>query len=228
LVAADFNGDGKLDLALANYFGNTVSILLGNGDGTFTAGATPVTGRDPEWVAAGDFNGDGKVDLAVSNYEDNTVSILLGNGDGTFTTAATPGVSKGPGGLAVADFNGDGKLDVAATTDTGVSLLIQPAFSVSSGALSFTTALGKTSLPQTVTVTNTGTAAVTFTSITLGGAKSADFGQANDCGGSLLPAASCAIQVTYTPDKKNETVSATVTLTDSEGKQVIALSGESK
>ena len=130
--------------------------------------------------------------------------------------------------MAVADFNGDGKLDVAATTDTGVSLLIQPAFSVSSGALSFTTAFGKTSAAQTVTVTNTGAAAVSFTSVTLGGAKAADFGLANDCGGSLLPASSCAIQVTFTPDKTGEAVAAAVILTDSEGKQEIALSGTDK
>jgi hypothetical protein len=228
IAIGDFNGDGKLDLALANYFGNTVSILLGNGDGTFTAGATPATGREPEWVAAGDFNGDGKLDLAVANYEDNTVTILLGKGDGTFTTAATPGVSKGPGGLAVADFNGDGKLDVAAATGTNVSLLIQPAFSVSSAALSFTTAFGKTSPPQTVTVTNTGTAALSFTSVTLGGTKPADFARTDTCTGSLLPAASCEIHVTFTPDEKNETVSATVILTDSEGKQEIALTGIGK
>jgi hypothetical protein len=130
--------------------------------------------------------------------------------------------------LVVADFNGNGKLDVAAATGAGVSLLIQPAFSVSSDALSFSTAFGTTSAPRTGTVTNTGMAAVSFTSVTLGGAKAADFGLANDCGGSLLPASSCAIQVTYTPDKKNEAVSATLTLTDSEGRQEIALSGTDK
>ncbi len=225
IATGDFNGDGNLDLAVTNYAGGAVTILLGAGDGTFTAGASPATGREPLWVTAGDFNGDGKLDLAVANYEDGTVSILQGNGDGTFTTAATPGAGKSPMALAVADFNGDGKLDVAATSAQSMSILIQPAFSVSSAELRFTTAFGTTSAPQTVTVTNTGTAAVSFTSVTVGGAKAADFGWANDCGGSLLPAATCAIQATYTPDRKNETVSATLTLTDSEGKQVIALSG---
>jgi hypothetical protein len=168
------------------------------------------------------------LDLAAANYEDGTVTILHGNGDGTFSTAATPGVGKSSMALAVAYFNGDGKLDVAATSSQPMSILIQPAFSVSSGALSFTTASGKTSPPQTVTMTNMGTAAVTFTSVTVGGAKAADFGWENDCGGSLLPAATCTIQVTYMPDRKNETVSATLTLTDSGGKQVIALSGTDK
>jgi hypothetical protein len=95
-AVADFNGDGILDLAVANYSPNTVSILLGTGDGTFTAGASPATGNEPYWLAAGDFNGDGKMDLAVANYEDGTVTILEGKGNGTFATAATSGVGENP------------------------------------------------------------------------------------------------------------------------------------
>ena len=125
----------------------------------------------------------------------------------------------------MADFNGDGKMDMATAGQTSVAILIQPAFSVSSAALVFTTAFGKTSPPQTVTVTNTGTAALNFTSIKLGGTKPADFAQTGTCTGSLLPAASCEIQVTYKPDKKNEVATATLTLTDSDGKQEIALLG---
>ena len=85
----DFNRDGLPDLAVANADDNTVSILLGNGDGTFTpASGSPVAvGGFPFFLAVSDFNADGNPDLAVSNDNDDTVSILLGNGDGTFTQA---------------------------------------------------------------------------------------------------------------------------------------------
>src|SRR5580658_821509 len=224
IAAGDFNGDGFVDLAVANVQGDDVTILLGVGDGTFTAGPPFLAGESPFAVAAADFNGDGKIDLAVADYG-GTVTILQGNGDGTFTTAGSPAASNPANGLAVADFNGDGKMDVATAGQTSVAILIQPAFSVSSADLSFTAAFGKTSPPQTVTVTNTGTAALAFTSIKLGGTKPGDFTMTDTCTGSLLPAASCDIQVTYKPDKKNEVVTATLTLTDSDGKQEIALLG---
>ena len=72
---------------MANYGSNTVSVLLGNGDGT-ASGRRPTSrrGAGPISVAIGDLNGDGKPDLAVANYGSNTVSVLLGNGDGTFGT----------------------------------------------------------------------------------------------------------------------------------------------
>jgi hypothetical protein len=79
IVAADFNNDGKLDLAIANFGDGTITLLLGNGDGTFTqaAGSPYAVGRGPYQIAAADFNGDGKLDLAVANLTDGTVSILL-------------------------------------------------------------------------------------------------------------------------------------------------------
>jgi hypothetical protein len=123
VAVGDFNGDGKLDLAVVNWSDDNVSILLGNGDGTFTPASTPTVsvGSDPYSLAVGDFNGDGKLDLAVVNFGDNTVSILLGNGDGTFTPASTPTVSvaEDPRAVAVGDFNGDGKLDLAVVNQCG-------------------------------------------------------------------------------------------------------------
>jgi FG-GAP-like repeat/Abnormal spindle-like microcephaly-assoc'd, ASPM-SPD-2-Hydin len=121
LVAADFNGDGKLDLAVANAYDSTVSVLPGNGDGTFQPQVVYATAESSDWqsVVAGDFNGDGKLDLAVSCGS--AVSVLLGNGDGTFK----PHLDSGAGGvsLAAGDFNGDGKLDLA-VNGAGVGALL--------------------------------------------------------------------------------------------------------
>jgi hypothetical protein len=80
VAVGDFRGNGRLDLALANLYSNTVSVLLGNGDGTFKPSVEYVTGLYPASVAVGDFNGDGKLDLAVAAAGGPAVSILLGNG----------------------------------------------------------------------------------------------------------------------------------------------------
>jgi len=131
VTAGDFNGDGKLDLAACNFDENTVTILLGYGDGTFsTAPASPIAvGSKPWATVAGDFNNDGKPDLAVTNMGEDTVTLLLGNGDGTFTPASgSPyAVGREPWAMAAADFNGDGKLDlaVANSLDGTVSILLQ-------------------------------------------------------------------------------------------------------
>jgi hypothetical protein len=135
VVAADCNGDGILDLAVSNSNldhstqKSTVSILLGNGDGTFQAAVNYPVGADPRALVAGDFNGDGFLDLAVSNIGDSTLSILLGNGDGTFQAAlsypSSPPADDSTGyfyTLAVADFNSDGHLDLAVTGLYGVAI----------------------------------------------------------------------------------------------------------
>ncbi len=113
VAAADFNNDGKIDLAVANLSSNNVSILRGNGNGTFVAATNYNVGVEPGSVAAADFNGDGRVDLVVANYLSNNASVLLGNGDGTFQTAVNYNAGLGPQSVATGDFNGDGKTDFA-------------------------------------------------------------------------------------------------------------------
>jgi len=124
LAAGDFNGDGKLDLVTANFSANTISVLLGNGDGTFQSHVDYATGSGPWRVATGDFNGDGNLDLAVTNFNDGTVSIFLGNGDGTFRSQVTYPAGPGPWGVVVADFNGDGNLDLAIANYWGNAISI--------------------------------------------------------------------------------------------------------
>ena len=114
ILTADFNGDGFPDLVILG--NNTISVLLGNGDGTFTAAPSPSNDL-PGAIAVGDFNGDGIPDLAVAPVLDEGNSeVLLGNGDGTFSIAnGSLGIGSGvatSNSIAAADFNGDGKLDI--------------------------------------------------------------------------------------------------------------------
>ncbi|MBZ5700809.1 MAG: FG-GAP-like repeat-containing protein [Acidobacteriia bacterium] len=119
LGTADFNGDGKADLAVVNRTSNNVSILLGNGDGTFHAasGSPIAVGATPVALAAGDLNGDTRPDLAIVNQADNSVTVLLNNGDGTFQAATNSPLATGaaPSGVAIADFNSDGTGDLLVT-----------------------------------------------------------------------------------------------------------------
>jgi len=134
IVAMDFNGDGKMDLAVTSANLNSsppsyvVTILLGNGDGTFTQGQTYNTGQGDQSIVGGDFNGDGIPDLAIANYYDHTLTILLGNGDGTFTPVAPPlpATGDGPFAIVAGDFNNDGILDLATANfhDNTVTILL--------------------------------------------------------------------------------------------------------
>jgi hypothetical protein len=132
LAAADFNGDGNLDLVVGHGAGPSgasasVSVLLGNGDGTFQAPVSYTTAADPVSVAVGDFNGDGKADIVSANSIDHSYSILKGNGDGTFQPAVThavvPRATFDPSFVLVADLNGDGKPELALANGDGVSVL---------------------------------------------------------------------------------------------------------
>jgi hypothetical protein len=122
LVAGDFNGDGLLDIAAST--GATISILLGNGNGTFKVSSFSTTAKFVGTLVSGDFNGDGKLDLAFPDPSTNLLHLLLGNGDGTFTEVSTTEVGADPVCAAVGDFNGDGKLDLAVVNQGSQNLSI--------------------------------------------------------------------------------------------------------
>jgi hypothetical protein len=129
IAAGDLNGDGIADLAVSNQndgYPNPgiVTVLLGNGDGTFKAGPTLQSGSIPYTVAVADFNGDGKADLVTGNAGNNDASIFLGNGDGTFTAPLSPPIGNNPIGAGVGDFNGDGLPDLAAGNNTAFTVTV--------------------------------------------------------------------------------------------------------
>jgi Flp pilus assembly secretin CpaC len=122
IAVGDFNKDGFSDLAVVNMAANTISIFLGNGDGTFKTPTTIVTGSAPTSIVAGAFNPSAPsiIDLAVTNSTDNTLEIFVGNGDGTFQKGVTYATGVTPNYVAAADVDVDGILDLV-VTDSGVA-----------------------------------------------------------------------------------------------------------
>ena len=129
VIVRDFDGDGKLDLAVTND-NYSVSILFGDGLGGFANQIDYPTGNVPAGIAAGDFNGDGKVDIAVANGDAvgpnaNSVSILINLGARTFASVVNyPSGGTGVASLAIEDFNGDGKPDIALANSTSSTVSI--------------------------------------------------------------------------------------------------------
>jgi hypothetical protein len=114
IVVNDFNGDGNDDLAVTNTGGNSVSVLIGKGDGTFAKASEYSVGSYPNCVAAGDFTGDGKADIAAVNSANGTVSILTNKGDGTFAKAVNlVAGGGGPISIVAVDINKDKSIDLA-------------------------------------------------------------------------------------------------------------------
>ena len=234
--AADFNGDGILDLAVTNVNTMNVAILLGNGDGTFqpqvSYSTTAGTMIGPSAMTTGDFNGDGNVDLAITDQHDDSVSILLGNGNGTFQSPLEFTTGTFASGVAAGDFNGDGRLDVAVTniSDNSVSVMLQPQVLLVPSVLAFgNVSVGGTSTTSVVGLTNNGPTALTISSIAIGGSSPGDFTQDNNCPTSPITLAAglnCTINVAFKPTvtgPRSATLIITDTATDSP--QIVNITG---
>jgi len=151
ILVGDVNNDGKLDLVTGNLSSQSISVLLGNGDGTFQPAINIPTGAEAQSIAMADLNGDGNLDVVVPNYGNAEVTVLLGNGNGTFQAPKNYAVQKWPLDVKIADFNGDGKLDIVAVNNypNTVSILFgngdgtfQPAQNYSTGNNSDPNAVG--------------------------------------------------------------------------------------
>src|SRR5262249_46207344 len=129
--------DGKADLVVANEIANTISVLLGNGDGTFQAAKNTAVGKAPVSLAVFKVNNDANKDLAVANFHSDTVSVLAGKGDGTFIVFQTLETGAGPTSVVPIDANGDQVPDLAVANqlDDTVSLFLGKRFDLPVGKI---------------------------------------------------------------------------------------------
>jgi type II secretory pathway component GspD/PulD (secretin) len=128
VTSADFNGDGKQDLAIVNQTTNNVTVLAGNGDGTFTPfpGSPLAVGKFPVAIASGTLAGGTGPSLAIANQNDDSITVYLGNGNGTFTVSSQSplATTSAPGGVVIADFAGTSTGGVAATERSSGTVIV--------------------------------------------------------------------------------------------------------
>jgi hypothetical protein len=200
LVAADFNGDGIPDLAVGNDGAATLTILLGKGDGTFTAASTNLaTGSSPDSIAAADFNGDGFPDLAAANEGDNTASVFLTQLTWS-ATAAVNGVNPTGAGSHLVEASYGGDTNYSGSLSTTVPLATGPAIGLPAPPSFPSEAVGISSPAQSVTVTNTGGANLTFTAIGVTGPFAiSPTGTTCSTSSPVAGPGTCTVAVTFTP-----------------------------
>jgi hypothetical protein len=189
MTVADFNGDGNPDLVITPNF-----IALGNGDGTFVVSQQFSQATS---LAVADLNGDGKEDLVFTLSNPAVgLNVFLGNGDGTFGPRITKTFPSSTHSVAVADFNGDGRLDIVGSKQGSLDLQA-PAVILSTKALTFpTTKVGRQSDPKSVIVTNSGSAGLLITSVTV---DNADYLFSHDCPNVVEAGAFCTAIVIFQP-----------------------------
>jgi hypothetical protein len=145
VASADLNGDSKPDFAVVNAGDNTVSVLIGNGNGTFQPKVDYATGTAPQAVAIADVNGDGKPDLVIGNSATSpgtTMSVLIGNGDGTFGSKLDYPTNSAAQAIAVTDVSSDGKADVLVAGLNAVSVLLNNGNGTFSSKVDYTVGAG--------------------------------------------------------------------------------------
>jgi len=247
IATGDMNGDGVLDLIVGNSVGfvvdtpipSNVTVLLGNGNGTFQSPIVTTAGNAITSLAIADFNLDGKLDVVTGNTGWADISLLLGNGDGTLQPPTEFYFNNGFGNLlpynalAVADFDGNGSPDIAVGGTADVSLLLNtlgtggPGAVLSPNAIGFgSETVGQTSSSQAAALSNSGTAAISIAGIAITGAQNGDFQQTNNCGASLAQGANCTINITFSPQAGGMRTAA-IQITDSaiNSPQTVALTG---
>ncbi len=255
IVAVDFNQDGKLDLGIAgsDYSGST-AILLGGGDGTFTAGPTYEwfddsgcmisCGHYPSSMVAADLNGDNNLDMAIAPVNPWYVTcggyrcaekylgavVYLGNGDGTFVEQYGWLAGISPAVVESSDFNRDGMPDLAFLStntnygSTSVAILQNATEPLSISPLSIDFSGGKH--VETVVLTNNQSTKLNIYRITLGGRNASDFTLQRNCGTSLGPGLHCTITVTFRLHWIHLPQTAFLVITDDLGTQTIPLTWE--
>jgi hypothetical protein len=124
IAAGDLDNDGDLDMVAANSFGDSISVLINNGDRTFSDDVLYLAGHWPGTVALGDFDSDGETDIVTANECSDDLSLLLNHGGGTFADALTIDVPGSPRGLDTADLDSDGDLDLVAKNNVDVLVLL--------------------------------------------------------------------------------------------------------
>jgi Bacterial Ig-like domain (group 3)/FG-GAP-like repeat len=163
VTVGDFNGDGKLDLAVADFHTQQVSVLLGNGDGTFQTVKAYPTGANPSSVVMGDFNNDGRLDLALTSTPlgssaGNLVSLLRGKGDGTFGPPVLFATGSQAYSAALGDYNGDGAMDLAVAN--GVSNTVSVLLNGTGVQMNLASSANPSGYEQSITLTGTVAASV--------------------------------------------------------------------
>lgn len=213
LAGDDLNGDGIVDLVVVNGDADTgttrtssISVFLGNADGTFQSAVHYQVGSAPRSVAITDLDGDGYLDLAVVSYSQSQLNILMGNGDGTFIAGPTLPTGPQPTSVRAGDFNQDGKPDLVVTiggyftTQNYVTIFLNTPLIVSKTLMSFRfQSVGSTSSFQAVSLRNIGLVPLSISGVSISGANPEDFAAVTSCPLLLAPGTACGVHVTFTP-----------------------------
>jgi WD40 repeat protein len=225
IVAADFRKNGKTDLAVGEFGGRGVAVLLGDGNDNFERPVVyPITFATK--VAAADLNGDGVLDLVAASVSENlssgNVGVFLGNGDGTFQDAVLFPAGDWPNALAIADFNRDHMPDVTVPDLFGNEEQVL----LNTGVVSFSPSTEihvPPRPPQSVTLTNTGKTPLTISSISV----TRYFHLQDTCGSSVAPGASCSIRIAFDVDASPQKGTVRIVDSASAKAQVIVLKSTS-